>query len=520
MTSKLFRPPYLILPVLISLVFGFLAEPLAAADLAKMDPPAKVTWIPRARLTEGDFVDGVAMIEFTSNKDVSEVSIVATPSLTGFLTVEPAVIMDVVANTPYKITVTLLNPEEPLEHTLGGTIKVKEGNRTLAKPCSVSIKAEREEDPDGEGDGEGEGEENGDDDDDGVNTLTWTPEVIDESLFGEGDETKISFTSLKEIDKVCVWITPSAQDFLTAVPMMISDILADGTEYEIMLTLSPTLAELPRNVGGTLHIRQCDESGKMRRTCDRPIGIRISPSAVEEEPPADPEIVVSSADFSAGPIAPNEIVSVFGQGLGPEDLQEFSAKSMTVDTILAETQVLFDGIAAPLLATQDGQVNAIVPAGIAGEADAVMRVLHNGNVSAPFVVAVAETSPALYALDGSGAGPGAILNSDFTVNSRANRAAPGTWVALYGTGGGLGTTSAEDGTVLAESIPLAVPAEVTINRVPAEVLWAGYPAGLVQGVVQVNVVVPVDPRVVFGEWPVVLKVGNEQSGADITIAIE
>lgn len=503
-------------------MLGCTATPLAAADLAKMGPPAKITWDP-GRLTEAEFPDGSATVKFTSTKDVAEVAIVATPSLSKFMTVEPSSISGVVAGTAYEVTITLLNPDEPPNQTMGGTIKVKVGNRTLAKPLSVSIKSTSgdEEDPEDEGeDIEGDEGEESEDGGEEVNTLTWSPEVIDTSLFGEGDETMIVFTSTKDVDKVCLWVTPSAQDFLTVEPMMISPVLAGGTEYELTMTLSPTLAELPRSVGGTLHVRSCGESGKMRRTYDPPIGIRISPGEEEEPEEADPDAIVSSADFQIGPVAPNEIVSVFGQGLGPQEPQGFSAKSLTVDTVLANTQVLFSGMAAPVLATQHGQINTIVPAGVAGLADVVMRVLYNGKISAPYVVAVTESSPALYALDGSGNGQGAILNSDLTVNSRSNRAPLGSWIVLYGTGGGLGETVAADGEMLTESIPLALPVEVTVNRAPAEVIWAGYPAGSVQGVVQVNVWLPADPRVVYGDWPVVLKIGGEQSGGDIAVAIE
>ncbi len=518
-TSLVFPLYFVLFGVTIFMMVGPAAKPLVASDLSKMVPPAKITWSP-SRLTEADFTDGIATVEFTSSKDVEEVNIQATPSLSKFMTVEPASIMDVVAGTVYEVTITLLNPEEPPEHTLGGTIKVKEGNQTLAKPLSVSIKSEAAEEEDPEAEGEGEEGEVGEDIEDEVNTLTWMPEAIDASLFGEGDEAMIVFTSTKEIEKVCLWVTPSAQGFLTVEPMMISPVLGDGTVYELTLTLSPTLAELPRDVGGTLHVRQCDESGKMRRTYDPPIGIEISNSMEPEPAEADPDAVVGSADFEVGPVAPNEIVSVFGQGMGPQEAEVFSTKSVTVDTVLANTQVLFNGTAAPVLATQNGQVNTIVPAGVAGLADVVMRVLYNGKISAPHVVAVTESSPALYALDGSGQGQGAILNSDFTINTRSNRAARGSWIVLYGTGGGLGQTLAADGEILAESVPLALPVEVTVNRAPAEVIWAGYPAGSVQGVVQVNVWLPTDPRVVPGEWPVVLKIGDEQSGDKITVSIE
>ena len=502
----------LILTVLVGLGVAGMADTLAAAD--KMGKPAKVTWSP-SRLTEADFADGVAVISFTSDQDVDEVSIGATPSLTSHLTVEPSSIVGVVAGTSYDVTVTLENPEEPLDHTLGGTIKVRHGNKTLAKPCSVSIKSETEEDDEGdpEDDGEDEGEDE-DEDDDEVNTLTWDPEVIDETLFAEGEETTVIFTSTKELEKVCLWVTPSAQEFVSVEPMMISPVLADGTEYEVVVTLSGPLADLMREeIGGTLHVRQCDESGKMRRTYDPPIGIQITPGDAEEPPEADPEVVVSSANFEVGPISPNEIITIFGDGLGPD------AKS-SIGTLVENTQVLFDGTPGPVLFTQSGQVNTIVPSNVAGQNDVTMRVTYQGKVSAPYTLAVADASPALYSLDGSGSGPGAILNSDLSVNSRTNRAAQGSWIVLYGTGGGLVEDAPEDGSILTESIPLDMPVEVTINGVSAQVLWAGYPAGSVLGVLQVNVLLPSDPRIVFGEWPVVLKVGDNESTDAVTVAIE
>ena len=133
----------------------------------------------------------------------------------------------------------------------------------------------------------------------------------------------------------------------------------NGTEYAITLTLSPPLAELTRSVGGTLHVRACDESGKMRRTYDPPIGIEIIVDSEEAPVEADPEVVVSSADYSEGPVAPSQIVAIFGEGLGPNDLEVFNTKGISAEDYLDDPIVLFDGIAAPVLAAQSNQVNTI-----------------------------------------------------------------------------------------------------------------------------------------------------------------
>ena len=490
-----------------------------------MGKKARITWSV-SKLTEADLMDGSATVQFKSNQDLAEVFINPTASLRSLM-VEPDGYADVMKDVWYDVTVSII-AEDGLSHTTGGTIKVRErdGSRTLAKPLTVSLKVASEEEEEGEEpEEEGEPEE----EEGESNTLSWTPELIDNSLFEtgekgeaieEGDEAVISFTSSREIDKVCIWITPSAQDFITAEPDMFSPVLNDGTEYEINLTLFPPLAELTRNVGGTLHVRACDEKGKMRRTYDPPIGIEliVDPEEVAEE--ADPEAVVSSADFSEGPVAPAQIVSIFGQGLGPNNVEVFDAKGVLVGDLLGDTQVLFDGIAAPVLAAQSNQVNTIIPLDAAGKSDIEMRVIHGGKISAAILLPVATAAPALFTLDGSGEGPGAILNGDLSLNSRANPAARGSTVVLFGTGGGLTDPPGEDGAIVAESAPLEAPVSVEINGVAAQVQWAGSPEGLIQGAVQVNVEIPIDPRVVPGVWPVVLIVDGVRSSGNATIALE
>src|SRR5205823_5057782 len=74
--------------------------------------------------------------------------------------------------------------------------------------------------------------------------------------------------------------------------------------------------------------------------------------------------VANAASMTAGPVAAGEIVSIFGNGLGPATPRAGTISSGAFDTILGGTQVLFDGVAAPLLMAQNNQINAIVPSGV------------------------------------------------------------------------------------------------------------------------------------------------------------
>jgi uncharacterized protein (TIGR03437 family) len=58
-------------------------------------------------------------------------------------------------------------------------------------------------------------------------------------------------------------------------------------------------------------------------------------------------------------------------------------------------------------------------------------------MSSSVTVPVAAAAPAIFALNSSGSGPGAILNQDYTVNSVSNPAGVGSVVQVFATGGEL-----------------------------------------------------------------------------------
>ena len=95
----------------------------------------------------------------------------------------------------------------------------------------------------------------------------------------------------------------------------------------------------------------------------------------------------------------------------------------TVTNSLAGTQVLFDGVAAPMIYTLNGQVSAVVPYGVAGKTTTQVQVQYQGSVSNTLTVPVQAATPAIFSLDSTGMGPGAILNQDTSTNSTGNPAA-------------------------------------------------------------------------------------------------
>jgi uncharacterized protein (TIGR03437 family) len=230
--------------------------------------------------------------------------------------------------------------------------------------------------------------------------------------------------------------------------------------------------------------------------------------------------VLNGASFLVGPVAPGELISIFGSGLGPPQATglQTTPDGGYVTTSLGGTQVLFDGMAAPLTYVSATQVNAIVPFELAGALSTQVVVEVQGIPSSPTTESVAPCSPAIFAVSG-GSGQGAVLNQDNSANSSSNPATVGSVLQIFATGFGQTNPTGIDGQLAGTtaSIPI-LSVTATVGGVNAPVQYVGSSNGLVAGVTQVNVIVPssVQPG---SAVPLVLNVGGTLSTTGLTVAI-
>ena len=193
--------------------------------------------------------------------------------------------------------------------------------------------------------------------------------------------------------------------------------------------------------------------------------------------------IVNAASYAGGSVAPGEIVTIYGPGLGPGTLVGFQVDANgNVPTLLAGTQVSFDGVAAPILYTSATQISVVVPYEIAGKASTQVQVMYQIQSSNSVAEPVAAVVPGIFTADSSGHGQGAIGNQDGTVNSSSNPAPAGSIVFVYGTGEGQTNPSGADGKpdVSPAPTPVAQPGmTATIGGMNAQVLYAGGVPGLV-----------------------------------------
>jgi uncharacterized protein (TIGR03437 family) len=234
--------------------------------------------------------------------------------------------------------------------------------------------------------------------------------------------------------------------------------------------------------------------------------------------------VTNAASYDTTAFSPGEMVAIFGQGLGPATgltLQLDSNGLLT--TSLGGTQVFVNGNPAPLVYAAAQQVNAIVPYEVSQAQTANVVVVYQGNASAAFPIAISAVKPAIFTLNSSGSGQGAIVNQDYGVNGPAHPAQRGQYVTIYGTGEGVTTPPGMDGRVSdTAGTPLpkvATSCFATIGGQPATVNYCGEAPGFTAGFVQLNVLVP-ETVAPGNAVPVTITVGNVTSQSGVTLVVQ
>jgi|GEM_PF-2173971 len=513
------------------------ADDRVTSQMGAGGKPAKVSWSP-SRVTEVDGGEpGVAgftiTVEVSTDKELLDASIRFSGSLRNYIeVVEPVGSFAIPAGGTIPVVFELIQGPDEAGKTLGGTAHLREAGKNLARPLSFSLKRS-EEDSEGEGEGE-EGEEGeeteGDpdpEDEDGDPRIEWSIERLTSDVFLDGS-VEFTMTADRDLDDVYVWLTPSlrncveilvAEGYMPAPEAAVVNddgsfaFLAAGTEAPLVAVLPEGETELGEDCGGTVHLRQ---DGPNRRTY--PAVLEVGDEDEEEEEVA-PAALVDAASFEETPIAPGQIVSLFGEGFGPKGLEVFSVEEDgSIGPQLGGAMVLFDGFPAPILSAIEGQLNVIAPTELRGNS-AELLVIQGGKTSTQFPVALRPASPGVFTLDGSGRGQAAAINGDGQLNSDREPARGGTTVTLFGSGGGATDPALPAGAVATRALRLAAnEVQIFVGGVEADVLYAGTAPGLAAAVTQYNI--RLSGRTPPGPQTVVIVIDGIESGDSATLAVE
>jgi uncharacterized protein (TIGR03437 family) len=195
-----------------------------------------------------------------------------------------------------------------------------------------------------------------------------------------------------------------------------------------------------------------------------------------------PLSAVGAASLSPGPVAPGEIIVIFGAGLGPESgVAGGLDSSGLLANLLSGAEVRFDGVPAPVFYAQFGQINVQVPYTVAGNTATHVQALYQGSPAGSLDLLVVDAAPAVFPV---------VVNPDGSTNSAIAPAALGSILTFYGTGEGLTDGPNVSGQAAADPYPRPrLSVTLTVAGFPAEILYAGSAPGTV-GLLQVNTRVP------------------------------
>jgi uncharacterized protein (TIGR03437 family) len=144
-------------------------------------------------------------------------------------------------------------------------------------------------------------------------------------------------------------------------------------------------------------------------------------------------------------MAPNEIVSLFGASLTSDSPLVAQPDSIQLYPFqLNNAQVTFDGVPAPLLYANSGQINLIAPRSLQSKVMTHVCALSKGAATNCLDVPVQPAAPQLFR-SGLNASYAAALNQDASINSAQNPAAVGSIVSLFATGLGVVSPAVPDG---------------------------------------------------------------------------
>lgn len=232
--------------------------------------------------------------------------------------------------------------------------------------------------------------------------------------------------------------------------------------------------------------------------------------------------LTNAASGASGAIAPAEMVTIKGSGLGPSTAVQFSLDPATgkVDTTLGGAQVLFGSVAAPILYASATQINAIVPYEIAGQSQLAVTVLYQSLNSQALTVNVAPAAPGVFTFNSTGSGQAVAVNQDGSLNGSTNPGPKGSYLTIYFTGGGQTVPASTTGSVNATTALMEfVGVSATVGGQPVTVTFAGAAPGLVSGACQLNIQLPAD--IAAGSaLPLVIKVNGVSSAATATLAVQ
>ncbi len=216
--------------------------------------------------------------------------------------------------------------------------------------------------------------------------------------------------------------------------------------------------------------------------------------------------IASAAGGPASPLVPGQMLSIYGQGLGPD----------TEVTGPAETQVTIDNQPVPIFSSSYFQLKIQVPYEIAGKTEATLQASYRGVPSNALKMPVQESAPEIF-LRPATVNEAAAFDISSRPNTQSNPFAPADLIVIFATGLGQTTPASQTGQPAAAPLPIpTLPVTLTISGQPANIEYLTQAPGLI-GVTQIHARLPALPGTTLRQVPLILTAGPNKSRGDARI---
>jgi uncharacterized protein (TIGR03437 family) len=250
--------------------------------------------------------------------------------------------------------------------------------------------------------------------------------------------------------------------------------------------------------------------------------LSLSGTGIATGPTPAIQAIVDSWGYTAA-IAPGLWVTIGGANLaGPSQTWNLDGVQ-ELPLTLGGTTVTFNGTPAALLYVSPGQINALVPAGVApGKVEVVAQV--NGVSSSTFTISAQAAQPAVYAppsadaatffVTAALAGTATLIGNTATDPRVVRPAYPGDTLDLYmiGVGSTVDPSKFITDRLFSGAFPVSAPVTATVGGEPANVVFAGLTA---PGLYLVRIVVP--SGLAAGPQPLRVSAGGIQTRASLVL---
>jgi uncharacterized protein (TIGR03437 family) len=335
-------------------------------------------------------------------------------------------------------------------------------------------------------------------------TLSWSEPAINNSYLTEGPTPQpVSVNLASSSGALQYQITKSG----TNTSWLSVDSSSGTTPADVTFSFDPT--------GLAPGVYQAVITASPQNVLSQPVTLAVTFSVRQSAPIISS--IVNGASFLPGALAPGLEVVITGSSLGPlTQADAMPDGNGLYPTTLAGAQVFFNGVAAPVLHAQDGQITVLTPYEVAGSASASVVAIYRFAQSAPQSFLVADTSPGLFIAVGS---QGIIFNADGSYNGPSSPANVNDVISILGTGDGQTNPSGIDGLIMQSGslAATALPVTVTIGGVPATVMSSGSAPGQPAGIFLIQVQVP--DGVSGPAVPVSVMIGDQTSQSGVTMAV-